>query len=304
MLRTRAAAGALVLVLAACSSAHPAHTTSAPRAPDSSVAQTSQTTPTSSAAHAAGLRAEHLVVVVLENHSFGEVLGQPDAPFLDGLAKSGAVFTQSYAITHPSEPNYLALFSGSTQGVTSDACPLTFSGPDLGSELRAAGDTFAGYAESLPAAGYPGCSADGYARKHAPWVDFTDVPASASLPMTAFPTDYTRLPTVSFVIPNLDDDMHDGSRAQADAWLRAHLGGYVQWAASHGSLLLVTTDEDDSSSDNRIATVLVGTHVRPGSYPQRIDHYGVLRTIEAMYGLPLLGHAATAQPIPPAVWTS
>ncbi|HLY34020.1 MAG TPA: alkaline phosphatase family protein [Jatrophihabitantaceae bacterium] len=243
------------------------------------------------------------MIVVLENHSFGEVLGQPDAPFLSGLAASGAVLTQSYAVSHPSEPNYLALFSGSTQGVTSDACPLSFGAPNLASALFAAGRTFAGYAEGLPSTGYTGCSYDGYARKHAPWVDFPNVPAAASLPMTAFPSDYSRLPTVSFVVPDLADDMHDGSRAQADAWLSEHLGGFVRWAPTHDSQLVVTTDEDDYSANNRIATLIVGAHVRPGSYAQRVDHYSVLRWIESTYGLPLLGLSAAAAPVPPAIWT-
>jgi acid phosphatase len=248
------------------------------------------------------LQPQHVVIVVLENHSFGEVLGQADAPFLSGLAASGAVLTQSYAVAHPSEPNYLALFSGSTQAVTSDACPLSFTAPNLATSLRAAGRTFAGYSEELPSAGYTGCSYGAYARKHAPWVDFTNVPASANLPMTAFPTDFAQLPTVSFVMPDLDHDMHDGSRAQADAWLRDHLDGYVRWAVTHDSVLIVTTDEDDYSADNRIATLFVGAHIRRGAYGQRVDHYSVLRWVETMYGLPLLGRSAGAAPVPAAVY--
>jgi phosphatidylinositol-3-phosphatase len=245
---------------------------------------------------------DHVVVVVMENRSFDDIIGNPRAPYINGLAAGGALFTRSYAVAHPSQPNYLALFSGSTQGVTSDACPLSFGGPNLATSLVAAGYSFTGYAEDLPSPGYTGCSAAGsYARKHSPWVNFTNVPASANQPLTSFPSRYAALPTVSFVIPNLDNDMHDGTLAQADSWLHTHLGGYAAWAAAHNSLLVVTADEDDRSSDNRIATLLVGQPVAPGRYSERIDHYSVLRTIEDAYGLPRLGASAQAAPIT-GVW--
>jgi len=240
----------------------------------------------------------HVVVVVLENHAYQQVIGSPDAPFLNGLARQGALFTHSYAITHPSEPNYLALFSGSTQGVMSDACPVMFPAPSLASRLLAAGRTFAGYAEGLPATGSPVCSAGNYARKHVPWADFGNIPASVNRPFTSFPAaGFSRLPTVSFVIPDLCNDMHDCSVATGDSWLRAHLDGYVGWAMTHNSLLIVTWDEDDGTAANQIPTIFVGQHVRPGRYSQRITHYNVLATIEAAYGLTRDGSAASAAPI-------
>lgn len=239
----------------------------------------------------------HIVVVVLENRAYQQVIGSPDAPFLNGLARSGAMFTQSYAITHPSEPNYLALFSGSTQGVTSDACPVTFTAPNLASGLLAAGKTFAGYAEGLPATGSPVCSTGDYARKHVPWASFANVPASLSQPFASFPADFASLPTVSFVTPNLCSDMHNCSVATGDSWLRAHLGSYASWAMTHNSLLIVTFDEDDESGPNLIPTIFAGQQVRPGRYPERITHYTVLATIEAAYGLPRDGAAASAAPV-------
>jgi phosphatidylinositol-3-phosphatase len=242
-------------------------------------------------------RPDHVVVVLEENHSFADIVGNPAAPYLNSLAAKGALFTASFAVAHPSEPNYLALFSGSTQGLTDDSCPRTFAGNSLGAELASAGLGFAGYAESLPNTGFTGCSAGEYARKHAPWVNFPAIPASASLPFTAFPTNYASLPTLSFVIPNLSNDMHDGTIAQGDSWLRANLDGYARWAAGHNSLLLVTWDEDDYSQANQVPTILVGARVKPGRYPERIDHYSVLRTLEAAYSLPPLGLAASATPI-------
>lgn len=226
---------------------------------------------------------------MLENHAYGEVIDASQAPFITSLANAGALFTQSFAITHPSQPNYLALFSGSTQGITDDSCPHTFNAPNLASELLADRYSFAGYSEALPAPGFTGCSSGQYARKHSPWVNFVNVPASASLPFTAFPANYASLPTVSFVIPDLVDDMHSGSIQRADQWLSDHLGGYAAWAPSHRSLLILTADEDDESAGNQIPTVIAGAFVRPGRYAERIDHYRVLRTLTNAYGLAPLG---------------
>lgn len=241
----------------------------------------------------------HIVIVVEENRSEGNIIGNKSAPFITALAAGGANMVQSFAETHPSEPNYLALFAGSTFGVTTDACPINAgAAPNLGSELLAAGHTFAGFAEGLPAVGSPVCSAGKYARKHVPWANFTNVPPANSLPFSAFPIgNYAALPTVSFVIPNNDNNMHDGSIAQADAWLNRELSGYANWAVANNSLLILTFDEDDGGSRNQIPTVFYGANVRPGNYGERISHYNVLSTIEEMYGLPKTGYAASAPPI-------
>ncbi|HEY3478130.1 MAG TPA: alkaline phosphatase family protein, partial [Streptomyces sp.] len=117
-------------------------------------------------------------------------------------------------------------------------------------------------------------------------------------PFTAFPSDFSQLPTVSWVIPNLCDDMHNCSIATGDTWLKSHLDSYVQWAKTHNSLLITTFDEDDSStSANRIATFVNGQPVKAGAYAEHIDHFSVLRTIEDMYGLPYAGAAAQATSI-------
>lgn len=258
-------------------------------------------TPQVDLAAAALPRPAHVVIVVEENR--GNILGNSAAPFMNALATHGANMTQSFAETHPSEPNYLALFAGSTLGVTRDSCPVSGGNtPNLGSELLSAGYTFAGYAEDLPTAGSPACSAGKYARKHVPWANFTNVPPANSLPFSAFPmNNYANLPTVSFVIPNNDDNMHDGSIAQADAWLSRNLSGYANWAVANNSLLIVTWDEDDDNSRNQIATMIYGAHVQPGTYPEQINHYSVLSTLEQMYGLPKTGNAANAAPIA-SIW--
>jgi hypothetical protein len=242
-------------------------------------------------------RPAHTIVVILENHSYSDIIGNKSAPYLNSLAAEGALFTRSFAITHPSEPNYLALFSGSTHRVTSDSCPHTFTGRNLGSELRAAKDTFAGYSESLPATGYTGCSHGLYARKHNPWVNFSDLPRSVNRPFTSFPAHFSALPTLSFVVPNLNHDMHNGTIAEADRWLKQHLGKYVLAARRGHGLLVVTWDEGDYGVPNQIPTIMVGADVRPGRYAERIDDYRVLRTLEAAYNLKPLGLSASRAPI-------
>jgi acid phosphatase len=242
----------------------------------------------------------HIVVVVEENHSDAGIIGNKSAPYINWLAGNGALLTQSFAVTHPSEPNYLALFAGSTLGLTSDACPVDGgAAPNLGSELLAAGYTFLGFSEDLPSAGSVTCSAGKYARKHAPWVNFSNVPSAYSVPFSAFPgpSDYARLPTVSFVIPNLDNDMHDGTVAQGDTWLHSDLSAYAAWAKANNSLLVVTWDEDDNSQNNQIPTILYGANVRTATYGEPVSHYNVLSTMEQMYGLPKTGYAAMAPAI-------
>jgi len=245
---------------------------------------------------------DHIVVAVFENHGYGRVIGAPEAPYLNRLAAGGVVLTDSHGVTHPSEPNYLAMFSGSTHGVTDDGCPRDFAGTDnLGSQLLRAGRTFAGYSEGLPATGYRGCGGgDGYARKHNPWVDFTALPAGVNRPYADFPADFSQAPSVGFVIPNLCDDMHDCPVSTGDGWAAAHLDGYARWAGTHNSLLIVTWDEDEGSGGStggHIPTILAGAHLIPGRYAAAVDHYRILRTVEAAFGLPGLGAAGARDPI-------
>jgi hypothetical protein len=251
---------------------------------------------TGNAANGVPLR-DHVVVVVMENHARSQIIGSSSAPYINSIASQGANFSQSFGVTHPSQPNYLALFSGSTQGTTSDSCPHTFSTANLGQELVAAGRTFTGYSESMPSDGYTGCTSGTYARKHNPWVNFTNVSASANLRFSRFPTNFTTLPSVSFVVPNLCDDMHDCSISTGDTWLKNNIDPYAQWAKTHNSVLVLTFDEDDSSHTNNIPTVIVGAGVKTGTFTETINHYNVLRTLEDMYGLPYAGNSATAAPI-------
>jgi hypothetical protein len=131
-------------------------------------------------------RPDHVVIVIEENHSFSQIIGSPDAPYINSLVAQGALFTQSYAITRPSQPNYLDLFSGFNQGVTDDSCPHYFTTDNLGLYVLNASLTFGGYSEDLPSVGSTVCTSGAYARKHSPWVNFTNIPASTNLPIVTF----------------------------------------------------------------------------------------------------------------------
>ncbi len=242
-------------------------------------------------------RPDHVVVVVFENKDAADVTDTDDASYLRSLATRGAQFTDAHGEAHPSQPNYLALFSGSMQGVPDDRCPVDLHGGNLARQLLDAGLTFTGYSEGLPAPGYTGCGGRDYARKHNPWVDFADLPASINQPFSAFPADYASLPTVSFVVPDLCNDMHDCDVPTGDAWAQRNLGPYVDWATTHNSLLVVTFDEDRGRMANHIPTIVVGAGVVATTSDQRIDHFALLRTLEDMYGLEPLGHAADARPL-------
>jgi acid phosphatase len=254
-------------------------------------------------AHAATLPSpDHVVVVVLENHSYSQLIGSTDAPYINYLAGGGADFTNFSAETHPSEPNYFALFSGSTQGVTDDTCPpagAPYHTANLGKEIADVGRSWGSYNEGLPSGNPTVCtkSSTKYARKHNPWFSFSNVPTSTAHTFAQWPTDFASLPTVSFVIPNLCDDMHSCSVRVGDTWLRTRLGSYVTWASTHNSLLIITTDEDDNNGGNQIPTIFYGSHVKAGRYPTAYNHYNVLRTIEDMYGTTHAGNAASATPI-------
>lgn len=248
-------------------------------------------------------RPDHIVVVMEENHDYSQIIGSSAAPYINSLAAQGALMTNSHGVTHPSQPNYLDIFSGSNQGVTNDTIPAhQFTTANLGKELIAKGDTFKGYSEDLPGVGSLVASAGDYKRKHNPWSDWqgtgtNQIPTSTNQPFTAFPTNFATLPNVSFVVPNQVHDMHSGSIQAGDSWLQTHIDAYAQWAKTHNSVLIVTFDENNGLSGNKIATIIVGQHVTVGHYAENINHYNVLRTIEDAYGLSYAGASATAKPI-------
>jgi phosphatidylinositol-3-phosphatase len=253
---------------------------------------------------------DHTVIIIEENHGYDQIIGSNAAPYINSLANDtlSALFTDSHGVTHPSQPNYLWLFSGDNQGVTTDNLPTDtpFTTLNIGALLLSNNKTFTGYSEDLPYTGFNGASSGAYARKHNPWVNWQDadpngIPSGLNKPFTDFPSDYSTLPTVSFVVPNQNNDMHNGSDPSrittGDTWLQNNLDGYIQWAKTHNSLAIVTFDEDDFTGSNHIATLFVGELVLNGEYNQTINHLNILRTIEDMYGLGYAGSSGDSTSI-------
>jgi acid phosphatase len=258
---------------------------------------------------------DHVVVLVLENTSFSEIVDSNVAVYIKSLINDpySALFTQSYGMSRPSQPNYLQMFSGSTQGVTSNNLPqgLPFITSNLGAQIIAASKTFTGFCEDLPYAGYTGEYYAGYARKHNPWVNWqgsplNGLPVSVNQPFTSFPTDFNLLPHLSVVVPNNINSMHDGvypTRISiADTWIQNNLNAYIQWAKTRNSLFILTFDEDNFFNQ-RIATLFLGPMVQHGSYSNYFNHYNLLRLLEDIFNLSPLGGATSAAPTD-FCWTS
>ena len=249
----------------------------------------------------------HVVVVVFENHEATSIAGNPEAPTFNALARRYARLTSYDAVAHPSLPNYLALVSGSTHGITSDRTNCVFRAQSLADTLAAAGKTWKTYAEGLPYPGFTGGSSGRYAKKHDPFLYFRDVADSRArrervVPLTRLGRDLARrrLPDFSLVIPDLCDDMHDCSVATGDAWLKAHVVPLLSSPELSGGVVFVVFDEGttDLGGGGRIEALALGPAVQRGSrFGKATNHYGLLRTIEDAWHLPRLGLSSTATPI-------
>ena len=254
-------------------------------------------------------RPDHVVICIMENHDYYQIIGSTSASYINTLASQSANLTEFYGLTHPSQPNYLMMFSGSNQGETSDNTPsgTPWTSPNLGSLLINAGFSFRGYSEDLPYVGSNTSSSGNYARKHNPWVNWqgtgtNQIPSGYNLTMNEFPSDFNQLPSLSFVIPNQANDMHDGSDpyriTTGDQWVQNHLQNYITWAQTNNSLLILTFDEDNFTPSNHIPCIFNGPMVQPGSYYLTgYNHYDLLRTLEDMFGLPYAGQSVSAKPI-------
>ena len=282
----------------------------------------------------------HIVIVFEENKSPGDITAATAPYITNTLTPMGTSLGKFFAFHHPSQPNYIEFFAGTNQlnvgGTTTPVCndnciAKQSTTKNLFSSIsHAAGVTFGGYAEDLPANQTSAqilatcakckCFQCYFAVKHTPWIDFADVPDSVSHPFTAFPADFTQLPTISIVVPNLINDMHSPKTpkqcqlgndnipvevTQGDTWLKNNLKKYAEWAVKNNSLLIVTWDENSkapsepdpcptrlSPPKNLIPTIIVGQPVRVNfSSPQTYNYYDLLRTILDMYGLAPVGNS-------------
>lgn len=263
--------------------------------------------------------------------TLGQCATTDPTPYWCSLAASYASLTSFYAIHHPSLPNYLAFDSGSTQGCNADSCATGYTTGDLGGQLTTAGIPWTAYMESMPAACDPVVTTPLYVLKHDPFLFFTDVTANTSScdqDVVPYPgasslvatLDGTMPPDFVWITPNVCDDMHGaGSKlgscygetnpeliAGGDAWLSANLAPILSstWFTGSPSTVIVTMDENDNQSTGSCcgdatggqvpAVVISSAAAGVGPVSGAADLYGLLRSIEEVYGLPLLGAAASS----------
>ena len=250
---------------------------------------------------------QHVLVVVMENKDQASVLGSKQAPQFNALAARYAVLSGYRGVAHPSLPNYLALVSGSTQGIHSDCTRCVVSARNLADTLERSGRTWKTYAEGLPRPGFTGPYSGRYAKKHDPFLYFRNVLASPSrrrrvVPLRQLARDLAanRLPPFSLVVPDLCHDMHDCSVRTGDAWLGRFLQPLLASPKLAHSVIFVVFDEPSAASPatDKVPALALGPLVVRGSVSTaRTSHYGLLRTIEDAWGLPLLGHSRGAHAI-------
>lgn len=249
----------------------------------------------------------HVFVLVEENHSYSSVIGNSAMPYLNSLASKYGLDTQYYANTHPSIGNYFMLTTG--QIITNnDSFCSTITNDNVVRHLLTAGKTWKAYAESLPNAGYTGCSAYPYAKKHNPLAFFSDVANSSEkynvVPFSAFSSDLAngRLPNFSFIVPNLLDDAHDGSLNKADAWLKHHIAPLIASPVfqKDGILIIVfdeSVDTDTQHGGGHVAAVVIGPKVKRGYKSTKLyQHQSTLKTLMLALGLTSFPGAATSAP--------
>ena len=249
----------------------------------------------------------HIAVIVMENAEYSDVLNSGSAPYISSLAKQYALASESFGITHPSLPNYLALTGGSTAGITSDCTDCSVAGAGLAGQLASAGVSWKAYMESLPSPCFKGAGAGEYAKKHDPFIYYRAIaanPAQCSriVPLTNLAGDERAgLPRFLWISPNLCHDMHDCSVATGDRFLNSLVPPLLQALGPRG-LLILTFDEGLSNagccaraSGGHIVTVLAGGAARPhGVLKTPVDHYSTLQLIEDLLRLRRLGGAACA----------
>ena len=246
---------------------------------------------------------KHVFVVVMENHAYEDIWGSTAAPYINGLGNQYARAANYHAQIHPSLPNYLQLFGGSNDGITTDCSPSDschVNARHLGDSLDDKGLAWKAYMESMPAPCFLKNSGN-YAPRHNPPIYFddlrTNLPRCAlhDVPYAALAADLaTAVTTPSFALisPDVCNDMHDCSISQGDGWLKANLPPILNSPActSESCLLVLTWDEDDRSQDNHVLTIFAGPAARTGgaSSAAPYSHYSLLRTVEEIFGLPTL----------------
>ena len=251
---------------------------------------------------------DRVAVLVLENRSWGQIIGNPDSPYVNHLAHRNGLVTHFYAIAHPSLPNYLSLIGGSTFGISSDCTTCHVRARNLVDQLERHGRTWKAYMEGVPGPCYRGATYGAYAKKHDPFMYFDDVGNDPSRCADVVGLDRLgpdlsrgRLPDFVFVVPNLCHDMHDCSVRTGDAFLRRLLPGLLRALGPTGVLFLTwdegTTDAGccGQAAGGHVATIVAGPGARRAALSGRVfDTYSILRTIEEGWGMTALRGAGCA----------
>lgn len=250
---------------------------------------------------------DHVVIVVLENANYGDVM---KVPYFATLATRGRLLANYHALAHPSYPNYLALITGRRVQTSGDRV-MVVNAPSIADPLEAHGLRWAQYADAMPAPCFPRDTGE-YRRKHVPFMSIASVihsPARCTshvLPATAF--DPTNLPAYAFYSPDMKNDGHDTGLRYAAAWLQRFLDPLlVPGRLPPRTVVVVTFDESGGNvvtdSKNHIYTVLLGPAVQTGPADTTYhDHFDLLRTVEDDFGLtPLANGDSAARPIS-GVW--
>jgi phosphatidylinositol-3-phosphatase len=228
---------------------------------------------------------DHVIVVVLENHSFSQVIGSPAMPYLNSLANAHSLATNYFGDVHPSIGNYFMLTTGQLESVD-DNFTGTINDDNVERAMIGAGKSWKAYMESIPSAGYLGGDAGTYLKHHDPFSYFSDVVSNSAqaaniVPFTQIQADITAgtLPNFAFIAPNTRDDAHDcptgaatcadtDKLAAADTWLKTNIDPLINNAGLANSVFIITFDEgnltDITNGGGQVATVLVGTHVKAG----------------------------------------
>ena len=251
----------------------------------------------------------HIFTIVMENHSYGQIIGSGSAPYINSLAAKYGLATNYFAVAHPSLPNYLALTGGSTFGITSDCTTCFVSAPNIAKDrVEASGRSWKAYMESMPRPCFVGDSYP-YMQKHDPFIYFNDIRTNATecnkvVPYSTLATDLKSAgttPNYAWITPNMCNDMHDCSVSTGDTWLKNNVPAILNSAAftTQNSLLMITWDEDNGSSGNHVATLVIAKSVPAGFRSSvRYTHYSLLRTVESAWGLsPLTGNDGGASPM-------
>jgi phosphatidylinositol-3-phosphatase len=251
-------------------------------------------------------RLHRIVVVVMENKSCTDVIGSRDAPYLNRLAARSAFASRSFALTHPSLPNYLGLVGGSTFGITSDCTDCPVRARNLVDQLEQAHVSWKAYMEGMPAPCFAGAEAGRYVKRHDPFAYFVDVASRPSrcrriVPLGQLDRDLARhaLPRFVWITPDLCHDMHDCPVASGDRFL-ARLVPRLERAVGPRGAIFVTWDEGvgragccERAAGGQVPLIVTGPAARPhGRSAVAYDHYSLLRTIEDAFGLPHLRGAA------------